>query len=260
MIRIKQVSVKLYIKRPLRKGVSYRHPQLSPQSLFSKKTDVLVHWLMSHAHRRLANSTSFREQQLTCRNRFEPGATLGCRNLWAVKLRRATKRAFFFFTAEPGILIPGPLAWGRCLCGPIIQEPRMTPRGTVRTFCFCGLIVHFHTTVGLCCELRRFSVWRGRVTGGPRTQLLRRDGPSRSVSRGPEVWGSAGPWQKGGTVVQQCGIYGGSVLVGLPLHKTPGREILDGKFVPGGPVNIDSVTFLSVPGLWLNAFSATIDV
>lgn len=91
MIRIKQVSVKLYIKRPLRKGVSYRHPQLSPQSLFSKKTDVLVHWLMSHAHRRLANSTSFREQQLTCRNRFEPGATLGC------ETPTGDKEGFFFF-------------------------------------------------------------------------------------------------------------------------------------------------------------------
>lgn len=194
---------------------------------------------------------SFREQQLTCRNRFQSGATLGCRNLWAVKLRQATKRAFFCCWS----LIPGLSAWGRRLCGPITQEPRMTPCGPVQTFCFCGLIAHFHTTVGLCCELRRFSVWQSRGTGGPRTQLLWRDGPSRSVSRGPEVWGSADLWQKGGTVVQQCGIYGGSVLVGLLLHKTPGREILDGQFVPSGTVNIDSVTFLSVPGLWLNAFS-----
>lgn len=210
---------------------------------------------MSHAHRRSANSTCLSENSsLRAEIVLSPVPPCGVEiyGLWKSDGRQ---RGLFFFTAEPSILIPGPLAWGRCLCGPNIQQPRMTPPGTVQTFCFCGLIAHFHTTVWLCCELRRFSVWRGRVTGGPRTQLLRRDGPSRSVSRGPEVWGSAGPWQEGGTVVQQCGIYGGSVLVGLPLHKTPGREILDGKFVPGGPVNIDSVTFLSVPGLWLNAFS-----
>lgn len=150
----------------------------------------------------------------------------------------------FFLTAQPCILIRGPFAWGWCLCGPIIQEPRMTPCGTVQSLCFCCLILHFHTTVGLCCELRRSSVWPVPVTGGPWAQLLRRDGPSRSVSRRPEVWGSAGLWQRGGTVVQQCGIYRGSVLVGLLLHKTPGREILEGEFVPCGPVNIDSVTCL----------------
>lgn len=52
MIRIKQVSVKPCIKRPLRKRVRYRPPQLSSRRLFSKKTDVLVGWQMSRTHRR----------------------------------------------------------------------------------------------------------------------------------------------------------------------------------------------------------------
>lgn len=49
------------------------------------------------------------------------------------------------------------------LCGPLLPEPRMSPCGTVQRFCFCGLVVYFHTTVRLCCELRRFSVRRAEL-------------------------------------------------------------------------------------------------
>lgn len=186
MIRIKQVSVKPYIKRPLRKGVSYKPPQLSSWRLFSKKTDVLVHWQTSDAHRRWPTARLSEKSSMHAEIFFSGFKIYG---LWNPNERQ---RGLFFLTAQAFILIPGPFAWGWCLCGPIMQEPRMTPCGTVQWLCLRCLIVHFHTTVGLCCELRRFSVWPGRVTGAPWAQLLRREGPSRNVSRRPEVWGSAG--------------------------------------------------------------------
>lgn len=97
MIRRKQVSVKPYIKRPLRKGVSYRPTQLSSRHLFSKKTDVLVRWQMSHAHRRWPTARLSEKCSIHAEFFFEPHANLRCQNLWAVKPQRVTDRAFFFF-------------------------------------------------------------------------------------------------------------------------------------------------------------------
>lgn len=184
---------------------------------------LLIHWLiwlMSDSHGRALNSRCLSENSSRVSlppEIFRAWCHFGCWNSWTVKHWRATKRAFYFW--NPAAWPSGDRTaarhsghpWTVCLrlracVVPSHQSQGCHPVGLCRGFVFVG---------SSCISIQPWGCavsWEGSVCGGLsywRCSSCGETGqPTASVCGTVrlDVWESAGLWQKGGTVVEQCWI------------------------------------------------------
>lgn len=170
MIRIKQVSVKPYIKRPLWKGVSYKPPQLSSWRLFLKKTDVLVRWQMSHAHRRWPTARLSENSSMHAEIFFSGVKIYG---LWNPNERQ---RGLFFWLLKPSSSSPDRLLEADAC---VVSSYRSQGWHLV------GLCSHFVSAAWSCISIQPWGCaasWEGSVCG--RGELLEHPGRSSCGEKG----------------------------------------------------------------------------